>query len=96
MIISLSIVSGIILVGAWIITSVMTYGWTLAYYQREYPMLAEQHYKKDVQHAWSMAWFPFAGFLTVLVQGTNRTKHGMMFKKEQRGQSPHTSNINGI
>ena len=62
----------------WIITSVLTYGFFFAYYQREFPSVSEREKGYDRNHALIMSIFPFAGIIAVGLCG--RYKHGIKFK----------------
>ncbi len=63
----------------WAITSVITYGAFLGWYQREFDHIASDEYARDVSHAFFMSIFPFAGFMVALL--LNRFEHGLKYKK---------------
>lgn len=73
------IIIGIVVLIVWIVTSVLTYGYNLAYYQRQYPGIAEEDYVRDVIFALSLSVFPLAGYLATLNLG--KTKHGLKFTR---------------
>ncbi len=37
-----------LLILIWVVCSVADYGFNFAYFQREYPTIAEEHYKEDI------------------------------------------------
>lgn len=62
---------------AWIITSVMTYGYSYGHFQRKYPTLAKDDENSDRVFAVMYAIFPFVGLIVVLIVGGD--KYGMKF-----------------
>lgn len=61
----------------WILCGVLSYGISLAYFQRQYPSLAKECYREDVRDSLVMSSIgPFGLLSTLLVFGT---KHGVMF-----------------
>lgn len=63
----------------WIICGVLTYGLTLAEFQREYPSLAKRFKADDIRFALVMGIFGPISLASYLIDG-NRPKHGFMWK----------------
>lgn len=64
---------------AWLVTSVVTYGAFLGYYQREFPLTAQTDYRHSTRHALFMSLAPFAGLLVAVLLG--RFKHGLKYRR---------------
>lgn len=67
-----------------IIFGILTYGYTFAYFQGEYPILAYKDYKNDKTDAFCFAVWGVGGFLGMVFYGLiakkNVFKHGMKFR----------------
>lgn len=61
----------------WLVSSVLTFGWNFAYFQREYPTLAEENYLADILFSLAISLFPFAGLFPVYLMDLH--KHGWKF-----------------
>lgn len=61
----------------WIISAIFVYGFTFAYFQKEWPSIATELYYEDVEVAITMAVFGPIGLLVLLATGS--MKHGMKF-----------------
>lgn len=75
----------IIFLVLWLVTSVITYGGFLAYYQRGFGFLDEEDYIRDVQHAILMAILPLVGLIVALFLG--RFKHGLQFSRSRNEET---------
>lgn len=75
----------IIFLVLWLVTSVITYGVLLGYYQREFPMLASEEYSRDAQHAALVAVLPLVGLLVALFSG--KFKHGVQFSRSRNEET---------
>lgn len=64
---------------AYIVCAVLTYGITLAYFQYEFKLLAVEQYKNDVSFALIMSLFGPIG-LTGAFLFSDFAKHGLKFK----------------
>jgi hypothetical protein len=62
---------------SWLVCSLLGYGWMFAYFQREYPILASNDYKKDLVNAALMSIFGPITVMVALVHGAY--KHGLKF-----------------
>lgn len=63
---------------AYIVSSVISYGATFAYFQRKFPSIAEEFYREDMGFAIAMALLPFSIVLSFVMSGFY--KHGFKFK----------------
>ncbi len=64
---------------AWIVTSVICYGSTFAYLQRQFPTIAKEMYKEDMFHSIIVSLIPFVGFIIgTFLNGFY--KHGFKFR----------------
>jgi hypothetical protein len=61
----------------WIVTSVLSYGFAFGYFQKEYPLSAQQYQKRNRLFALKLSVFPFAGMIIVIIEGLY--KHGLKF-----------------
>lgn len=68
-------------VALWAVCGAFAYGFTLAYFQREYPYIARETYLDDVATAWGTAALGPLGLLLCWLQGD--TKHGLMFSRDE-------------
>ncbi len=66
-----------LLIIAWIVTSVLTYGFTYSYFQNKYPTIAKESEQEDRNHAMFMSLIPFCGFLVVIMK--RGYKYGLKF-----------------
>lgn len=67
----------------YVVCGVLAYGLCLAYFQRNWPSLAKEEFKKDVGTALWFAAFGFFGMLTVLIQ-CERCRYGLLFRNPHR------------
>lgn len=73
----------IIWFGLGLVLAPFTYAWTLAYFQGEFPSIAETYYKKDIRTA--ILFGVLAIFFPIPVMGANlltfkKFKHGLKWK----------------
>ena len=64
----------------WVACGVISYGMTFAYFQREFPTLAEEHYRKHVGSALSSVFFGLIGILAIVACGWRWRKHGLKWR----------------
>lgn len=62
----------------WVICGVLAYGYTFAYFQTEYKLIAEESYKSDKSFALEAFFFGPISLLVCITRGD--TKHGLKFK----------------
>jgi len=66
----------------WTICGVLTYGITLAYFQRNYPEIAKEDYREDVGFS---VLFGIVGPIGLFVSlwGSGFAKHGLMYRRRK-------------
>ena len=62
----------------WIICGILAYGFAFAYYQNEYPFIAEAEYNDYKIKAFIMALFGICGLVALIC--LNGCKHGLKYK----------------
>jgi hypothetical protein len=80
----LLVVSSVI--AAWCICGVLAYGFTFAYFQREYPRQAKEGAEEDRRLARQFAWGGPIGLMVALSRGGWR--HGILFLPNASGEPP--------
>lgn len=66
---------------AWAVCGVFTYGAILAYFQREFPSIATAQFKEDVKNAFFIALVAGPVSFIVCFFFTDFFKHGFMWKR---------------
>lgn len=75
-------VEALVIIG-YIVCSIITYETALAYFQRKYPLLMEDNYRKDAGMAALLALFgPVGLILSMFLFGF--WKYGLMFRRKDR------------
>ena len=67
-----------IYIAIWLVLAILTYGMSLAYWQREFAILAKGCIKEDI--IFSILWGLFAPFTTIVIFCNGGYKHGLKFK----------------
>ena len=74
----------LLLVGIWIICGIIHYGISLAFYQREWPSIAEETYNRDVSMVFFMSLFGPIALLAALLN--KEVGHGIKFVKQEKSE----------
>jgi hypothetical protein len=67
---------------SWFACGVLSYGITLAYFQRNWPTMARKHYSSDVRLAICMGIIGPMGAVFAYCR-SHRAKHGLQFRREK-------------
>ena len=68
----------ILIIGVWVACGIVSYGYNFAYYQREYPSLAEKEYKRDMMVCIFLSVFGPINLLVMM--DSDEYRHGIKFK----------------
>jgi hypothetical protein len=68
----------ILLLVIWVVCGVCAYGYTFAYFQKEFPLIAKRFEKTDRIFATFYTLLGIIGLLILFITGY--TKHGIMFR----------------
>lgn len=76
----ISLINWPVFVGLWILCGVLEYGVSLAYYQKQWPSIADNNYQNDRRSAFWGAIFGPLALISSWVRGD--FKHGVMYRRK--------------
>jgi len=66
----------------WVFCGVLTYGFSLAYFQGHWPEIAKQDYLRDCAYAFVLSFTGIYGLIVILIEGEH--KYGLMYRNPHK------------